>query len=106
MANQGALTRDNILFLGLPRYARDQTMPSLARRLADGSLAPFTGSAWNDWQSGNDGREAFVYHNSVHIFADDTIWCVDQGSLSPGVFPHFNATLHKERHALSRALSS
>jgi sugar lactone lactonase YvrE len=22
----------------------------------------------------------------VHIFGDDTVWCVDQGSLSPGVF--------------------
>ncbi|CAG9194826.1 conserved hypothetical protein [Paraburkholderia sabiae] len=100
MANQVAVTRDNILFLGLPRYARDQPTPSLARREADGSLAPFPGNAWNEWQPGDDGRESFVYLNSVHIFADETIWCVDQGSLSPGVFPHVNSTLHRDAQKL------
>ncbi|ERK16118.1 hypothetical protein L579_4394 [Pantoea sp. AS-PWVM4] len=86
MANQVALTRGNLLFLGLPRYAKDKPTPSLARREADGSLRPFPGNGWNEWQPGKDGRNAFVYLNSVHIFADDTVWCVDQGALSAGVF--------------------
>ncbi|WP_313683176.1 L-dopachrome tautomerase-related protein [Pantoea sp.] len=86
MANQVALTRNNLLFLGLPRYAKDKPTPSLARRESDGTLRPFPGNSWNEWQPGKDGRNAFVYLNSVHIFADDTVWCVDQGSLSAGVF--------------------
>lgn len=86
MANQVALTRENVLFLGLPRYAKDKPTPSLARREADGRLRAFPGNGWNEWQPGEDGRNAFVYLNSVHIFADDTVWCVDQGSLSAGIF--------------------
>ncbi|OBR53129.1 twin-arginine translocation signal domain-containing protein [Paraburkholderia tropica] len=78
MANQVALTSDGVLFLGLPRYAADKPTPSIARRAADGTLVPFPGNAWNDWRPGNDGRDAFVYLNSVHIFSDDTVWCVDQ----------------------------
>ncbi|MFT4112344.1 L-dopachrome tautomerase-related protein [Silvibacterium sp.] len=92
MANQVALTSDNVLFLGLPRYAHDKPTPSLARRQPDGSLVPFPGNSWNDWKPGDDGREAFVYLNSVHIFADDTVWCVDQGSLSANVFGEEYAT--------------
>lgn len=90
MANQVVLTGDDLLFLGLPRYAPDKPTPSLARREADGSLAPFPGNGWNSWTPGKDGREAFVYLNSVHIFADDTVWCVDQGSLRAAVFPGFS----------------
>lgn len=92
MANQVALTSDNVLFLGLPRYARDKPTPSLARRDPDGTLRPFPGNGWNTWAPGGDGREAFVYLNAVHIFADDTVWCVDQGSLSPDAFPREYAT--------------
>lgn len=87
MANQVALTRHSTLFLGLPRYAADKPTPSLARLESDGTLAAFPGNSWNEWAPGKDGREAFVYLNSVHIFEDDTIWCVDQGSVSAGVFP-------------------
>jgi hypothetical protein len=102
MANQVALTSRDVLFLGLPRYAHDKPTPSLARREADGSLAPFPGNRWNAWRPGDDGREAFVYLNSVHIFADDTVWCVDQGALSPGVFPGVNRTLHPRAQKLVR----
>lgn len=86
MANQVALTSDNRLFLGLPRYAIDKPSPALGRREADGKLSAFPGNSWNEWTPGADGRDAFVYLNSVHIFDDDTIWCVDQGALSAGVF--------------------
>jgi hypothetical protein len=89
MANQVALTSDNILFLGLPRYTRDQSTPSLVRREADGALRPFPGNGWNMWQPGKDGREAFVYINAVHIFADDTVWCVDQGAPNEDIFPGY-----------------
>ncbi|SEJ32286.1 L-dopachrome tautomerase-related protein [Paraburkholderia tropica] len=100
MANQVALTSDGVLFLGLPRYASDNPTPSIARRAVDGTLLPFPGNAWNDWRPGNDGRDAFVYLNSVHIFSDDTVWCVDQGTLSPGIFPGVNASLHPDAQKL------
>lgn len=87
MANQVALTSNNQLFLGLPRYARDKPTPSLAKRDSTGKMVPFPGNHWNEWEPGKDGSNAFVYLNSVHIFSDDTVWCVDQGSLSSGVFP-------------------
>jgi hypothetical protein len=102
MANQVALTSNDVLFLGLPRYARDRPTPSLARREPDGSLAPFPGNRWNQWSPGDDGRNTFVYLNSVHIFADDTVWCVDQGTLAPGLFPGVNRTLHPRAQKLVR----
>ena len=92
MANQVALTSDNLLFLGLPRYAKDKPTPSLVRREMDGTLKPFPGNTWNEWLPGKDASEAFVYLNSVHVFADDTVWCVDQGSLSRGIFESDYAT--------------
>ncbi|WES67633.1 L-dopachrome tautomerase-related protein [Superficieibacter sp. HKU1] len=86
MANQVAITRSGRLFLGLPRYSAEYATPSLARQRADGSLQPFPGNRWNTWQPGDDGSEAFVYLNSVHVFTDESVWCVDQGSLSAGIF--------------------
>lgn len=86
MANQVALTSKNVLFLGCPRYTPNETTPSLARRDSTGAMVLFPGNGWNDWKPGDDGRDAFVYLNSVHVFADDTIWCVDQGSLPADAF--------------------
>lgn len=80
-ASQIAVTSKNVLFLGLPR--RDpklETHHSLVRREPNGSLAPFPGNSWNTWKLGEDGHDAFVYLNSVHVFADDTVWCVDTGA--------------------------
>ena len=82
MANQVALTSKNVMFLGCPRSNASQQTPSLARRNEDGTMSAFPGNGWNEWKPGDDGREAFIYLNSVHIFADDTVWCVDQGSVN------------------------
>ncbi|MFE2889307.1 hypothetical protein [Streptomyces sp. NPDC059272] len=87
MANQVALTSSNQLFLGLPRFPGHETTPSLAHRTADGTVTAFPGTSWNDWKRGDNGRDAFVYVNSVHVFADDTVWCVDQGGLRPDAAP-------------------
>lgn len=81
MANGVALTRDNTMFLGLPRFPGHEITPSVARMAPDGTAWPFPGGAWNNWQPGGDAANAFVYVNSVHIFADDTVWCVDQGAM-------------------------
>lgn len=86
MANQVAITRQQRLFLGLPRYSSEHPTPSLARQSKEGILQPFPGNSWNNWKPGDDGSKAFVYLNSVHVFNDETVWCVDQGSLSAGVF--------------------
>ncbi|AYD03949.1 hypothetical protein NCHU2750_45680 (plasmid) [Neorhizobium sp. NCHU2750] len=87
MANQVALTSKNMLFLGCPRYTPKEDTPALARRDQNGKMLPFPGNGWNAWKPGADGRNAFVYLNSVHVFADDTVWVVDQGSLSADAFP-------------------
>lgn len=87
VANQVTLTSGNVMFLGLPRYSLDDATPSLARRNADGTFSPFPGNEWNGWRPGDDGLDAFVYLNSVHIFADDTVWCVDQGMPNLDTFP-------------------
>jgi TAT (twin-arginine translocation) pathway signal sequence len=85
MANGIALTRDNTIFLGLPRFPGHEVTPSVARIAADGTAWPFPGGAWNNWQPGSDPMNSFQYVNSVHIFEDDTVWCVDQGALRTDV---------------------
>lgn len=81
LANQVTLTRDGTMFLGLPRHLATEPTPSLGRVGSDGKVTAFPGNGWNEWKPGDDGRDAFVYLNSVHVFADDTIWCLDQGSI-------------------------
>jgi sugar lactone lactonase YvrE len=83
MANQVALTSRNSLFLGMPRFPGHEDTPSVGRRDRDGTVRAFPGNSWNEWQEGDSGRDAFVYVNGLHIFADDTVWCVDQGALRP-----------------------
>ncbi|KAA9160751.1 hypothetical protein FPZ12_016550 [Amycolatopsis acidicola] len=87
MANQVALTSDGTMFLGLPRFPGHEQTPSVARRGPDGAMTPFPGNGWNEWKAGDDGQNAFVYVNSLHIFADDTVWVVDQGGLRPDASP-------------------
>ena len=87
MANQVALTSTNSLFLGLPRFPGHETTPSVSRRQPDGSVVAFPGNSWNEWKPGDSGKNAFVYVNSLHIFEDDTVWCVDQGGLRPDASP-------------------
>ncbi|WP_321871601.1 hypothetical protein [Paraburkholderia tropica] len=84
-SNGVAVTRDNTVFLGLPRWPGHEVTPSVARMAADGTAWPFPGGEWNNWRPGDDGKNALVYVNSVHIFEDDTVWCVDQGGLRDDV---------------------
>jgi len=85
--NQVALTSKGQMFLGLPRYPDHDVTPSVARCDAQGVAQPFPGNGWNDWKPGDDGQNAFVYVNSLHIFHDDTVWAVDQGSLRADSYP-------------------
>lgn len=87
MSNAVAVTSDNVVFLGLPRWPGHEITPSVARMASDGTAWPFPGGDWNNWKPGVDPTNAFVYVNSVHIFADDTVWCVDQGALRADVAP-------------------
>jgi hypothetical protein len=80
LCNAVALTRDNAMFLGLPRWPGMEQTPSLVRVGKDGTLHPFPGNAWNEWSPDKDPREALVMVNGIHIFADDTLWVVDQGT--------------------------
>lgn len=79
VCNAVAVTRNNRIFLGLPRWPGNNDTPSVAECLPDGTLKPFPGEGWHDWQPGKNGENAFVTVNTVHIFDDDTLWVVDQG---------------------------
>ncbi|EUB99300.1 major royal jelly protein [Rhizobium sp. CF080] len=85
--NQVALTSKGEMFFGLPRYPDYDKTPCLAKRGSDGKAAAFPGNGWNDWKPGDDGRDSFVYVNSIHIFKDDTVWAVDQGALRADSYP-------------------
>lgn len=80
LCNAVSVTRGGRIFVGLPRWPTNEKTPSVAEILPDGSLKPFPGGSWNEWQSGESGLDAFVKVNTVHIFDDDTLWVVDQGS--------------------------
>jgi catechol 2,3-dioxygenase-like lactoylglutathione lyase family enzyme/sugar lactone lactonase YvrE len=68
------------MFLGLPRWTGMETTPSVVRVAADGALLPFPGGAWNAWSPGQPSADAFVQVNALHVFDDDTLWVVDQGT--------------------------
>lgn len=85
--NQVALTSKGDMFFGLPRYPDYDKTPCLAKRGPDGKAVAFPGNGWNDWKPGDDGRDSFVYVNSIHIFKDDTVWAVDQGALRADTYP-------------------
>ncbi|MCJ8520911.1 sugar lactone lactonase YvrE [Pseudorhizobium tarimense] len=85
--NQVAFTSEGHMFFGLPRYPDHDITPSLAKRAANGEAVPFPGNGWNDWKPGDDGKESFVYVNSIHIFKDNTLWVVDQGGLRADSYP-------------------
>lgn len=80
LCNAVSTTHAGRIFVGLPRWPTNEKTPSVAEILPDGSLIPFPGGTWNQWQSGQSGSDAFVKVNTVHIFDDDTLWIVDQGS--------------------------
>ena len=81
LCNAVALTNaDNRLFAGLPRWPGNEKTPSIGEIMPDGSLKPFPGGAWNTWAPGQPGAHALVKINTIHIFDDDTLWAVDQGS--------------------------
>lgn len=80
LCNAVAVTSHGQIFLGLPRWQGMEATPSLVRVAADGYLVPFPGGAWNGWKPGDDPRETLVMVNGIHVFADDTLWVVDQGT--------------------------
>lgn len=79
LSNAVSVTRSGRTFVGLPRWPTNEQTPAVAEILSDGSLKPFPGGSWNEWQPGQSGADAFVMVNTVHIFDDDTLWVVDQG---------------------------
>nr|WP_249211904.1 L-dopachrome tautomerase-related protein [Gluconobacter cerinus] len=81
-----AVTPDNAIFLGLPRFPGNEATFSVGRIEPNGTLRPFPGGRWNEWRNGRDGTSAFVMVNAVHVFADGTLWVVDQGA-PPGKTP-------------------
>jgi sugar lactone lactonase YvrE len=80
LCNAVAIDRNGTMILGLPRWTGMEQTPSVARVGADGSLVPLPGGGWNQWRPGDDGREAFVQVNALHIFGDGSLWIVDQGT--------------------------
>lgn len=87
LCNAVAVAPDGAIFLGLPRFEGHVTTPSLAKLDANGVARPFPGDRWNGWKPGDSGRDAFVMVNSIHIFADGTLWVVDQGRIAGNPAP-------------------
>ena len=84
LCNGVAVSQQGFIFLGLPRLNGHAETPGLVRLEEDGATTPFPGGRWNEWRPGVDPREAFVNVNAVHVFADDTLWVVDQGTTASG----------------------
>lgn len=80
LPNAIALTSTGTIFLGMPRWTGMESTPSVVRVDPDGTLAPFPGGNWNSWSPGADVRNAFIQVNAIHVFGDDTLWVVDQGT--------------------------
>ncbi|MBT9383527.1 hypothetical protein KM176_06640 [Pseudooceanicola sp. CBS1P-1] len=81
LANAAALTNDGHIFLGMPRWPGFEKTPGIAElSVVDNSLSAFPGGDWNTWESGKPTADALVNVNTIHIFDDDTLWAVDQGS--------------------------
>ena len=81
-----AVTPDETIFLGMPRFPGNEATFSVGRVAPDGTVHPFPGGSWNGWKPGQDGSAAFVMVNAIHLFADGTLWAVDQGA-PPGQSP-------------------
>lgn len=79
LCNSVGLTSTGRLFVGLPRWPGFEKTPSIAQLLPDGTLKPFPGGDWNNWQPGKSGARSLVKINTIHIFDDDTLWAIDQG---------------------------
>jgi sugar lactone lactonase YvrE len=85
--NAVALTKRGRIFVGMPRWPGFDGTPSVAEVMPDGSLSPYPGGDWNNGAHGRSAESAFVAVNTVHIFDDDSLWVVDQGS------PYFGDTI-------------
>ncbi|MGJ8517281.1 L-dopachrome tautomerase-related protein [Carnimonas bestiolae] len=81
--NAIAVDSQQQIFLGFPRFGEPhQPSYSVARLTKEGKVVPFPDDEWNRYRPGQNARNAFVAVNAVHIFADDTLWVVDQGATS------------------------
>lgn len=77
--NGVAVSNDNRLFANFPRWEKGNN-PALVEIQQDGSLKPFPGGTWNDWQSGKDNKTGFVNLNAVYISREDNhLWAIDAG---------------------------
>ncbi|MGI4838160.1 MAG: L-dopachrome tautomerase-related protein [Janthinobacterium lividum] len=79
LCNAVGLTSTGRLFVGLPRWPGFENTPSIAEVLPNGTLKPFPGGDWNEWEPGKPNAKALVKINTIHIFDDDTLWAIDQG---------------------------
>ncbi|MGJ8524798.1 hypothetical protein LMG33818_000506 [Halomonadaceae bacterium LMG 33818] len=80
--NGVAVTADGKnVFLAFPRFGGQQAEYSVARLDKHGKVTPFPDNEWNRRGAGSDPRHSFVAVNAIHIFGDDTLWVVDQGSV-------------------------
>ncbi|MFG6668549.1 L-dopachrome tautomerase-related protein [Halomonas sp. HNIBRBA4712] len=79
LANAVTLDGRGTIFLGMPRWHGMEDSPAVARVTEEGDVEAFPGNQWNEWDGSGDPAEAFVQVNTVHVFADDWLWVVDQG---------------------------
>jgi hypothetical protein len=56
-----------------PRYPDCGDTPCLEKPGSAGTAPTFPDNGWDTWMPCDDGRDSFVYFNSVHICQDDTV---------------------------------
>ncbi|MRT24970.1 bleomycin resistance protein [Enterobacteriaceae bacterium RIT697] len=79
LSNGFTMTPEGAGFINFPRFKGHFDSPALARLTTAGPVS-FPGNHWNDWKSGDSGRNTLVNVNAVHNFGDSLIWVVDQGA--------------------------
>lgn len=78
--NGVAVSNDHRLFANFPRWEEGNN-PALVEVLEDGSLKPYPGGEWNEWQPGKAAGSALVYLNSVYIEREENhLWAIDGGN--------------------------
>lgn len=77
--NGVAVSNDGRLFADFPRMDNGKN-PSLVEIKKDGTLVPYPGGTWNDWEKGKDPRNSFVSLNAIYVNKEDNhLWVVDPG---------------------------
>jgi sugar lactone lactonase YvrE len=67
------------IFVNFPRWS-DYIPMSVAQILRDGSMVPYPGKEWNNYNEASNPSKHFVCVQSVFVDAEDFLWVLDTGN--------------------------